>query len=143
MISALLLSSCGAATAARSSSSQKTPSEVANEFAVAFYGGRFAEAVKFVTPSNRAAFTVVTDGLSPGSVREKNIGTGYEKISGSHAVVVLTGTICNSGNKRTLASSRSNKFCETNINRKDLIQAFSVYLSRSVRGDWFIGPGGA
>ncbi len=87
--------------------------------------------------SQRGIAALITLGLNPQSVGVFNLKAGSVAVSGDKAAVVLVGTLCSTGNQRSLASiSDKNTVCRTNLDRDSVDPGFIVRLSKSASGTW-------
>jgi hypothetical protein len=99
---------------------------------------RLAAATELVLPAGRSEFRVYADIIAtrrPGSVR--GLTAGSVSITGSTAVVNLTGTIClpSSGS----SSSAGTPDCLTQTGPHASNPFFQVTLTKAADGDWYVG----
>jgi hypothetical protein len=136
---AILLASCGTpGKSGLDAAHRSPPNVVAVEFAKELFHGRFRIAENFVNPSDRQNFLLLTIGLKPSSVETYELRIGHVVSTGSHAVVTLTGTICSSGNFRSIRSLPKRKYCDSNSDPVTSNPIFRFELSRFPGGRWFV-----
>ena len=99
---------------------------------------RLAAATKLVLPAGRSEFRVYADIIATrplGSVR--GLTAGSVSITGSIAVVNLTGTICVAPSGSS--SSKGTPDCQTQTDPHAGNPAFQVGLTKAADGDWYVG----
>jgi hypothetical protein len=132
---------CGSASGATSPARPTVPAPpgaVAVTYITDLATHRLAAATKLVLPAGRSEFRVYADIIATrplGSVR--GLTAGSVSITGSIAVVNLTGTICvaSSGS----SSSAGTRDCQTQTDPHAGNPAFQVGLTKAADGDWYVG----
>src|SRR5664279_56517 len=129
-LAALILAGCGSSGAGPRSADSNRAGAVALRYAKALFAGRFAAASRYVAPSGRNAFLVLTDGADSSSLRAHNLAVGSTIVTGSTAVTILTGSLC--------SRAGAAEHCVTNTDPASSSPIFGVDLIRQSNGRWLI-----
>jgi hypothetical protein len=84
---------CGAHSVSQGTGVRSDPATVALGYSRALFLGDYAEASRYVVPSDRNAFLALTTGLGKSSITSRHLAVGSTTVTGSTAVSILTGTI--------------------------------------------------
>jgi hypothetical protein len=95
----------------------------------------------WLLPSERVYLHAITLGLAPHSVDAMNISSHLTSIKQKKAIVVITGTLCSTGNFRTLVASDYGAMCHTNRDIASQDPMFRVTLVRNQLNQWQVDTG--
>lgn len=141
---ALSVAACSTATATAGPAPVpgSAPGTAALQYSRALFDGNFTAASRYVAPASRNGFLVLTDGLSPNSVKSHDLAIGSTTVKGSTAVVVITGTVCTDGGVNPSPSAKGGNStaynCITNTDRNSSNPVFTVNLDREADGQWMV-----
>lgn len=138
LASALILASCSSNNSSAIGQRGKSPGWVALTYVKDLYSGKFSNAERLVTPSQRNIFQLAVLGIKPHSVSSYNLKIGSVSFVKTTASVILTGRLCSTGNTRSLSEVPSGKHCISNSNPHSNDPAFDVRLSSSLNGTFAV-----
>jgi hypothetical protein len=140
VLAALGLAGCASHAGNQESASDTGPATVALRYTQALFAGDFAAASRYVAPTSRNVFLVLTDGLGHSSITSRSLAVGSTTVTGSAAVTILTGTICSTGSMASLApgEASSAERCVTNTDAHSTNAVFRVALTRGSDARWMV-----
>lgn len=138
---AMALAGCGSAQTPKplAASSGNGPDQVAMSYARSLFSGDFDAASQRVDSAGRGSFLALTAGLGPSSVRGHDLAVGSSSVTGTSAVVVLTGTLCSTHSLATLSAAAQSPGagCISNADPHSLNPIFRIDLSYEA-GRWLV-----
>jgi hypothetical protein len=108
-------------------------------FTRALFEGDFARARQYLAPESRNALRVVTAGLREASVSQHNLAAGTDRVRGTSATAILTGTLCSSHSVK--AVNRTPHDCITNRDPHSDNPVFRVGLTLGSDRQWRVSYG--
>lgn len=111
---------------------------VAQAYARHLFAGEFPLAAQSVLPAEQSVFRAITLGVGSASTRAQNLAVGSVAVTGQHAVVVLTGTLCTTASRKPLSKSPSAKNCVSNRDPKSTNPIFRVQLVMIPAKTWYV-----
>ncbi|WP_370366409.1 hypothetical protein [Catenulispora sp. GP43] len=145
------ISGC-ASTRSTNTSSVTTTDGSPGSIAVAYMGDIFSDhpmdAEPLVLPTGRGSFQALATIIEQKHVSGRNFAAGATTVTGDHATVTITGTMCPNGatgaqtagtTTDTVTSSASpTPECVTNSDPNSTNKGFQVALQKSADGKWYI-----
>lgn len=137
-VGAATLVGCGQAIVG--DGAQMTPASVAVRYANALFSHHLRAAGATVLAGDQQAFNTLANVIARQYDSAHGVAAGSTRVSGSRAVVVLTGTFCSgpAQPKMTRASSPPSTVCMTNRDPSSGNAAVTVHLERVKGGRWYV-----
>jgi hypothetical protein len=134
----LSLASCGGKSSNLLVRAQMSPGKVALIYTSELFHAKFKSAAELVDPAKRYLVPVFTDDLRTSSVDSHHLKVGSVTMSDLNAVVILLGTLCSTGNMRSLKSLPKGKYCVQNTNPHSSNLAFKIDVLKIPGKGWFV-----